>query len=815
MLFSLACDHPDIEEFCTVKKDYTKIQNANISVQCTNTFYEAVLKDEPWQLKFTIPAVKKGQKVYIDVHSTDLETLQDENGYYYIAKRNRKAEKIHRSIPASKLLDLIAQNMSEYAEPGIQNIDIAREYSNSDYVYDPKYGYDSRILSTNACCFAKCQDVFVETESGPKEIKEITSQDKIWIPHWNLFAKTDGYFNAGIDEVFEVELSNCTSLFVTKNHKLAKFGDTFEFTEVKDLKIGDCICCDEGDLADVVEIRFDGVQEVGCITVPEYGVFVANGVISGNSEQYLSRESLCVLSSENCEKFSTDPEEYEKEQAVIGESINRFLDNVNEYELRHKTYATPHQKLAIEALRRTGAGYTNIAAWLFKQNLEYGTPEGNEAVDKFTERYNYHLYRSSINLGKEKGSFGLFNRAKLEKSPFIQHMMKLGLKFTHLRNVTCSSIAPTGTLTLMFRKLCLSYGIEPAFGMYFWKRTRMGGKYEYYFNVPGVVREYFAQHGYPIPMQADSLKDTWDGQLGKPIAEFIDKYAPVIGVKFKRATEVKPLDKLDLMARVMTNVDSSISVTYMLPEGSDWQDVREFILEAYRRKVKSIAAFPDRKMYGIVTYEPFKDLAVRLTQEGVQIHSQNFTEDELRQLNIQTDRIQKTRAPKRPESLPADVYVFTSKKQEYFVVVSTLNGEPYECFAGDNIVSIDDEGVKRVIPKRLRQGIVTKMKRGQYQLVAEDFQVSNISEHIDDTEEALTRIVSTSLRHGTDTNFLLQQLEKSKGDLMGFSKCIARALKNYVKEGTKVTGQSCPQCNSENLVRSEGCVSCSCGYSKC
>ena len=75
----------------------------------------------------------------------------------------------------------------------------------------------------------------------------------------------------------------------------------------------------------------------------------------------------------------------------MGTWVNRFLDNVNEYELQNNTYATPYQKLAIEKLRRTGAGYTNIAGWLFKQNLAYGTKKGNEAIEKFTERYNYKL----------------------------------------------------------------------------------------------------------------------------------------------------------------------------------------------------------------------------------------------------------------------------------------------------------------------------------------------------------------------------------------------------------------------------------------
>jgi hypothetical protein len=62
--------------------------------------------------------------------------------------------------------------------------------------------------------------------------------------------------------------------------------------------------------------------------------------------------------------------------SIIGESINRFLDNVNSYELRHKTYATHNQRLAIEKLRRTGAGVTDLGSWLYKANLSYGSEKG-------------------------------------------------------------------------------------------------------------------------------------------------------------------------------------------------------------------------------------------------------------------------------------------------------------------------------------------------------------------------------------------------------------------------------------------------------
>jgi ribonucleoside-diphosphate reductase alpha chain len=62
MLFSLNINHPDIEEFITVKSDYTKIQNANISVQLTEKFYTYIAED-PSKI---IIELKDGQKIEVD-----------------------------------------------------------------------------------------------------------------------------------------------------------------------------------------------------------------------------------------------------------------------------------------------------------------------------------------------------------------------------------------------------------------------------------------------------------------------------------------------------------------------------------------------------------------------------------------------------------------------------------------------------------------------------------------------------------------------------------------------------------------------------
>lgn len=681
MLFSLNIKHPDIEDFIKVKSDYTQIQNANISVQITNDFYEAVEKDEEWIMEFKVPEIKKGDKIYLDIHSIDMDCLEDDKGKYKIATHDKDEEIITKKIKARKLLKLLAENMFKNAEPGIQNIDIAREYSNSDAVYDPDHEYDSRIISTNAC-----------------------------------------------------------------------------------------------------------------------------------SEQYLSRESLCVLASINLEKFSIVPEQYGGELLVIGESVNRFLDNVNECELQYKTYATPHQKLAIESLRRTGAGVTNIGGWLFKLNLEYGTQEANEKIYEIMDTYNYHLYKSTIKLGKEKGNFGLFHPEKIKKSKFIQELLERhpDLEFTHMRNVTVSSIAPTGTLSLMFRNMVMSYGIEPAFDLCYWKRTRMSGQYEYYFVVPGIVRKVFEDAGVPIPIDGDTVKDTWDGKIGNKVLEYINEYKSRIGLNFKKATEINPFDKLDLMSKVMKSVDSSISVTYLLPENTDINEVYKFILKAKDKGVKSIAAFPDKKMYGIISFTDFKTLATNLIQEGVTIHSQNFSEDELKELHLSSNYITYSTAPKRPKILPADVYNIKVKGEKFIIAVGLLNGAPYEIFCGaTNGLSFKFNH---------KEGLLTKVKKGVYKLeIGEDIEIADFSHQFSPVEQFLFRMVSTNLRHGTPLKFITEQLGKATDDITSMSAAAARVLKKYIADGETVTGKSCPVCNeSDTLIYGKGCVECSkCGWQKC
>src|SRR5699024_7189022 len=91
----------------------------------------------------------------------------------------------------------------------------------------------------------------------------------------------------------------------------------------------------------------------------------------------------------------------------------------------------------------------------------------------------------------------------------------------------------------------------------------------------------------------------------------------------------------------------------------------------------------------------------------------------------------------------------------------------------------------------------------------------DISSTMTDEQAAITRLVSTSLRHGADIKFIVEQLNKADGDLFSFTKGLARVLKKYIPDGAKSTVQ-CLDCGSDNVIFEEGCNKClSCGSSAC
>lgn len=121
--------HPDIEEFITVKQDFNKINGANLSVCVSDDFMDAVKKDGDWDL------------VYPDLDDPNYDTKWDGdiNGWRALGGR----VKVHKTVKASYLWDLICTAAWRSAEPGLHFLDRSNKRSNTWYF--------EKLLATNPC----------------------------------------------------------------------------------------------------------------------------------------------------------------------------------------------------------------------------------------------------------------------------------------------------------------------------------------------------------------------------------------------------------------------------------------------------------------------------------------------------------------------------------------------------------------------------------------------------------------------------------------------------------------------------------------
>jgi hypothetical protein len=70
-----------------------------------------------------------------------------------------------------------------------------------------------------------------------------------------------------------------------------------------------------------------------------------------------------------------------------------------------------------------------------------------------------------------------------------------------------------------------------------------------------------------------------------------------------------------------------------------------------------------------------------------------------------------------------------------------------------------------------------------------------------------------SLRHGIPVEYLVDQMSKD-GCIVDFNNVLARLMKKYIKNRDK-RKELCPQCGCPDIIYSEGCKKCACGWSGC
>lgn len=472
------------------------------------------------------------------------------------------------------------------------------------------------------------------------------------------------------------------------------------------------------------------------------------------------------------------------------ESITKILKKIDsdpepDYikQVEKETWEEIYKKC--ESGRRTGTGITTVGDTLAACGYEYGSNRGNKFVEKIQKTIKLAAYRCSVDMAKELGAFPIWDSQKEKDNPFLLRIKEEDpslyedMQTYGRRNIALLTIAPTGTVSILAGINVnnkwyhnTTSGIEPLFKGWYIRRKKVNH------NDKNVRVDFVDKTGdswMEFPVYHSGLKAWMDLNEIDEINDENQHLSPYYG---SCANDIDWTQRVKLQALANKHVDHAISSTINLPNDASIEDVSKIYETAWKTGYcKGMTVYRDGCRSGVIIDKPSK-----------------------------SDTIS-TEAAERPKVLNCEIHHITARTQPYFVLVGLLDGKPYEVFAGRNGI-LDD---------KIKEGQIVKVGRPKcYRLEVDgETLLQPITSACDEEQEALTRMISVCLRHHTPLNFLVDQIEKVQGDMMAFSKAIARVLKKYIPDGTPVDN-TCPKCESRNLERQEGCAVCKeCGYSAC
>lgn len=188
--------HPDIEEFITVKQDLRRITGANLSVAVSDKFMEAVKKDEDWNL------------VFPDLDDPEYDKKWDGVLDHWL--KLKKKVKVHKTIKARALWDLICDSAWKSAEPGVVFMERYNKWYNN--------WYWNTVNCVNPCVTG---DTLVATSKGLLKIGELyqTKQPFIALVEGESYLSSP-VKSSGVKKVYRLKTKEGYELRLTFDHKV-------------------------------------------------------------------------------------------------------------------------------------------------------------------------------------------------------------------------------------------------------------------------------------------------------------------------------------------------------------------------------------------------------------------------------------------------------------------------------------------------------------------------------------------------------------------------------------------------------------------
>ncbi|PYO19636.1 MAG: ribonucleoside reductase class II, partial [Candidatus Rokuibacteriota bacterium] len=411
----LRVDHPDILEFIDCKLD-GGITNFNISVAATEKFMDALDKGEEYDLI------------------------------------NPRTGLVAGRLSAKEVFDRIVSAAWRTGDPGMVFID---RINASPANPTPELG---QVEATNPCVTG---DTLVATPGGWRRADAIQPGDIIeTIEGPRPLQQVE--VNVGT-EVFRVDFADGGHLVVTAAHQFYVRTDRGLFLPVRldRCRIGDEVQtfhAGVGGTAKILKIEAAGIATTYDLYEPQTDTWITEGYVSrGCGEQPLLPNEACNLGSLNVAKFARKADDgemsidWDEMERVVRLAV-RFLDDVIEM----NPYPLPQIDETVKSNRRIGLGIMGWADLLFLLGISY---DGQEAID---------LADRLMSFVKDK-SHDQCARLAEERGPFPNWSKSIYKDVRPMRNSTVTTIAPTGTISMIAG---CSSGIEPIFALAFQHRVK-------------------------------------------------------------------------------------------------------------------------------------------------------------------------------------------------------------------------------------------------------------------------------------------------------------------------------------------------------
>ena len=526
----------------------------------------------------------------------------------------------------------------------------------------------------------------------------------------------------------------------------------------------------------IEDITFEGVEEVYDTQIPGLHYFDANGFIVHNcGEQVLLPYESCDLGSINLSRiYKKSGGSYEIDWERLREVTQvavHFLDNLIDV----NKFPMPKIEQATKLTRKIGLGVMGWATLLIRLNIAYNSEEAVALAEKVMRLILDEAAKKSLELGSSKGAFPAFEGSIYDKKEGPPMKM---------RNATLTTIAPTGTISIIAGPC--SSGIEPLFAISYYRKVMDNDKLV---EVDPLFEEIARERGF---YSRELMEKIAENSSIREIKEIPDDVKRI----FVTAHDISPEWHVRMQAAFQKYVHNATSKTINFPTEASADDVRKAYLLAYELGCKGITIYRDKSR-----------------QEQV-----------LNTGNPGTKQVKKTAEAKEeiaPRPRPEVIIGTTTKVSTgcgnlYVTINVDEEKRPFELFTqmgkAGGCAASQLEAIGRLVSLGFRSGIEVKSIIEQLRNIRCPSPSWEKGKRIFSCADAIARVVETRLLNNEAVKAPLENTPVAMKHSYGDSHDGVAAV-DFGHHGNIVG--VCPDCGGA-LRHEEGCMKChACGFSKC